>query len=223
MWLWSAAGFREVIKMDLFIFAVELIGTFAFAASGAMRAVSKRMDAFGVVMLGVITATGGGVMRDVILGIHPPAAFEKPLYAALAAASSALFFFPFVRRRLYGDSSRFERVLFWMDSLGLGAFTVTGISAALAAGGESGFLLISLGVMTGTGGGVLRDLLAGSTPYIFTKEIYACASIAGGIIYLSLYSLLGEKLSGAAAIGAVVMIRYLAVKFRWNLPTFFEG
>ena len=148
--------------MGGFIFAFEMIGTVAFAVSGSMTAVRKNMDLFGVMILGVITACGGGLTRDIILGITPPALFGTPKYVAVAAATAILVFIPGIRRWLMKSHRGFERILLLMDSIGLGVFTMVGMQAAYGCGVEcSTFLAVSVGVITGVGGGVMRDVMAG--------------------------------------------------------------
>lgn len=168
--------------MDTLIFVLELIGTLAFAASGAMTGVRKNMDIFGVAILGLTTAVGGGVIRDLILGSTPPRTFQDPIYAGLAVATAIAVFIVARRGWFEGRHQFYDLAMLVMDSLGLGAFTVTGVGAALEAGQDGAFLLIFVGVVTGVGGGVLRDVLAGDTPYIFVKHVYACASLLGAIV-----------------------------------------
>ena len=151
--------------MDTLIFVLELIGTLAFAASGAMTGVRKNMDIFGVAILGLTTAVGGGVIRDLILGSTPPRTFQDPIYAGLAVATAMAVFIVARRGWFEGRHQFYDLAMLVMDSLGLGAFTVTGVGAALEAGQDGAFLLIFVGVVTGVGGGVLRDVLAGDTPY----------------------------------------------------------
>ena len=203
--------------MDSFRILTEILGTIAFSASGALTALKKDMDAFGIIILGVITAVGGGIMRDVFLGITPPTAFVNKFYVLLAAAVAFVFVIPkFIRLTL--GMATFDKTLFWLDAIGLGAFTVTGITVAMDTGHNGYFLPVLLGLMTGTGGGVLRDILAGDRPSIFVKEIYASASIAGGVLFGFLNRFIGEAAGGAATIGAIVLIRYLSMRFGWNLP-----
>ena len=169
------------MKGELLLF-VELIGIVAFSVSGAVSAFRKQMDLFGIIMLGACTALGGGVLRDIMLGITPPAMFENPVYAAVAALASLAVFIPQVRR-LIGGNRAYEIVMLVMDSLGLGVFTVVGIQTALEKSGDYGpFLLVCVGVLTGVGGGVLRDVLAGERPYVFVKHFYACASLIGAVL-----------------------------------------
>lgn len=138
--------------MDTFIFVVNIIGTLAFAASGAMIGLNKNMDIFGVCILGLATATGGGVIRDLILGLTPPMAFRDPTYAVLALATSAVFFSRRVRRVLMHNQRRYDRLLFWMDTLGLGVFSVAGVELAFSRSGHpTFFLLVFIGTITGVG------------------------------------------------------------------------
>ena len=169
--------------LDIFILILELIGTMAFAASGAMTGLRKNMDIFGVCILGLTTAVGGGVIRDLILGNTPPATFQDPIYATVAVLTSLVMFLPQVRRVLMWDQALFDLCLFLMDTAGLGIFTVVGIRTAYAHVPQATvFLLVFVGVVTGVGGGVLRDMMAGDTPYIFVKHVYASASLAGALV-----------------------------------------
>lgn len=205
--------------MDTFIFVVNIIGTLAFAASGAMIGLNKNMDIFGVCILGLATATGGGVIRDLILGLTPPMAFRDPTYAVLALATSAVFFSRRVRRVLMHNQRRYDRLLFWMDTLGLGVFSVAGVELAFSRSGHpTFFLLVFIGTITGVGGGVLRDLLAQEVPYIFVKHIYACASLTGAALCAGLWHYTGSVTAMLAGMTAVVLVRALAAHFHWNLP-----
>ena len=205
--------------MDLFILIVELIGTMAFAASGAMTGIKKNMDIFGVCILALTTAVGGGVIRDLILGSTPPATFRDPVYATVAIVTALVLFLPRVRRLLMWDQALFDLSLFLMDTAGLAIFTVMGIRVAYAHVPQATlFLLAFVGVVTGVGGGVLRDIMAGDTPYIFVKHIYACASLVGALLCGLLWHYAGEMLSMLAGGGAVILIRGLSAHFRWNIP-----
>ena len=204
------------------IFIVEIIGTIAFASSGAMVAVRKRLDLFGIIVLGVITAVGGGMLRDLMIGNIPPNMFRNPVYV-LAAFLTVLVLFllfrcwPFLLGSRYIEG--YEKIMNILDAIGLGAFTVIGIDTGVEAGyGDYHFLIIFLGVITGIGGGILRDIMAGETPYVLKKHIYACASIAGACLYVVL---LQVTRSDSAMVGSallVVAIRILASHFRWDLP-----
>ncbi|WP_143322363.1 trimeric intracellular cation channel family protein [Clostridium sp. HBUAS56010] len=209
-------------ELSLFFF-IEVIGTIAFASSGAMIAIKKQLDLLGVIVLGVTTAVGGGMIRDLIIGNVPPALFQNPIYVLLAFFT-VMILFVIVRLNQQIIASRsmatYEKVMNIFDAIGLGAFTVVGIDTAIFSGyGQYHFLTIFLGVITGVGGGILRDIMAGQTPYVLRKHIYASASITGAI----LYAVLLEHINGNAAMLAgacsVVLIRLLATHYRWNLPT----
>ena len=150
--------------MDILDSVMEMIGVLAFAVSGALVAVRHRMDLFGVIMLGIITALGGGVIRDVILGIVPPSAFQSPVQGLTAAGAAVLLFLPVLRRRLTRDA-RFDALLQSADAVGLGIFTVHGLKTAVDAGfGENVALLLFVAVITGVGGGICGICWRGSGP-----------------------------------------------------------
>ena len=200
------------------LFIVEILGTVAFAVSGAMVGLKKEMDIFGVVILGLVTSVGGGVIRDLILGITPPMTFRNPTYALVAVAVSLIVFLPFVRRFLNRFQNFYDHLLLGMDSVGLGIFTVVGIRTAYDAGYDGLFLLIFVGVVTGVGGGLLRDTMAGQTPYIFVKHIYACASLVGAVLCVLFWGWVGSPWAMVIGAASVVILRSLAAHFHWNLP-----
>ena len=208
--------------MDEFIFILELIGTVAFASSGAMIAIEKKMDIFGVNVLGATTAVGGGIMRDIILGLTPPGAFSHPVYVLVAALTSTiLFVIAYAKPTAFESRVKtdyYDKLMFWCDTAGLGIFTVVGIQAAVrAVGGENVVFFVFIGTLTGVGGGVLRDIMAGETPYILVKHIYACAAIAGGIVCVVGRTAFGEAYGTILGLAATVLLRFLAAHFRWNL------
>ena len=208
--------------MDEFIFILELIGTVAFASSGAMIAIEKKMDIFGVNVLGATTAVGGGIMRDIILGLTPPGAFSHPVYVLVAALTSTiLFVIAYAKPTAFESRVKtdyYDKLMFWCDTAGLGIFTVVGIQAAVrAVGGENVFFFVFIGTLTGVGGGVLRDIMAGETPYILVKHIYARAAIAGGIVCVVGRTAFGEAYGTILGLAATVLLRFLAAHFRWNL------
>lgn len=197
----------------------EIIGTVAFAASGAIVALKKEMDIFGVAILGLFTAVGGGVIRDMILGNTPPAVFKDPVYAVVAIITSVIIFLPKVRGLLKKSPKVYDIVMLIMDSVGLGIFTVVGIQTAKSVNPESGyFLLVFVGIVTGVGGGLLRDICAGVTPYIFVKHFYACASLLGSMLCALLWNYTSENIAMISGSAAVLVLRILAAKFRWSLP-----
>ena len=205
--------------MDTFILIFELVGTVAFAASGAMTGIKKNMDIFGVCILALTTAVGGGVIRDLILGNTPPATFRDPIYAAVALAAALGLSFSRVRRLLMHHTGLFATAMAWMDTAGLRIFTVVGIRTAYAHVPQATvFLLVFVGVITGVGGGLLRDMMAGDTPYIFVKHVYASASLAGALVCGLLWHYAGGMGCVLAGGGLVILIRGLSAHYRWNLP-----
>lgn len=197
----------------------EIIGTVAFAVSGAILALSKKMDLFGVAVLGLITAIGGGVIRDLVLGNTPPEAFKNPIYGVVAILTSLIVFLPAFRKPASEEHPVFNWVLIVADSLGLAVFTVIGIKTAVTVTNEFNiFLLVFVGVVTGTGGGVLRDILAKNTPSIFVKYFYATASLIGAGVCIALWNLTGDVIAMLAGAMIIMLLRMLAAKFRWNLP-----
>lgn len=208
--------------MDSFIFILEIIGTVAFASSGAVIAIEKKMDIFGVNVLGITTAVGGGIMRDVILGTIPPTAFSRPVYLIIATITSTLTFIFVCKKQKIMDlnlrQGYYDKLMFWCDAIGLGIFTVVGIqTASIAVNEPNYFFFVFIGVLTGVGGGVLRDIMAGMTPYILVKHVYACAAIAGGIVCVIVLLFIGEIEGMIAGLTVTVILRFLASKYRWNL------
>ena len=205
--------------METVLLVLEIVGTAAFAVSGAFVGVRRDMDVFGVIILGLTTAVGGGIIRDLILGLTPPRTFQHPIYAMLAIAASIIVFLIARRGWTEKTSGPYGTTMLVMDSLGLGAFTVSAIGTALEQNQDYGaFLLIFVGVVTGVGGGVLRDVLSGRTPMIFLKHVYASASIFGAILCVLLMPLTGDTWAIALGMASVVVIRLLSAYFRWNLP-----
>ncbi|MBO5293162.1 MAG: TRIC cation channel family protein [Lachnospiraceae bacterium] len=210
----------EVSKM--IVFFIEMAGTAAFALSGAMTAIRRKFDLFGVMILGITTAVCGGLTRDIILGITPPAMFRQPVYVITAAVCSLLLFCGIRIRRDILKTRRkelYKQVLNILDAVGLGAFTVIGINTACEAGfGDNGFLLAAVGTITGVGGGLLRDIMAQEPPQIFVKHIYAVASIAGALVCILLRKYISMDLAMCSGAAVVVLIRLLAAHFQWDLP-----
>ena len=217
-----------IASMDtgLFILITDIIGTVAFAVSGAMAGIRKKMDIFGVNILALLTATGGGIIRDLVMGSTPPAAFRNPFFVIIAAiAANITFIFVWWQhknKKNVSDKTRaiYDKIFFWFDTVGLAAFTADGVhTGLLGSHASNAFLVIFLGVVTGVGGGVLRDVLSLEMPYIFVKHIYACASLVGaGVVYI-IYSVTGS--SEAAMLSGflfVCIIRYCAAHYGWNLP-----
>ena len=191
---------------------LDLAGTFVFGLSGGLLAVRKRMDVFGIAVLAVAAALGGGIARDLLIGATPPAAFRDPLYLWAALGAGALAFFA---HRLL---ERVDSAVQVFDAMGLALFTVTGTSKALAAE-VAPLPAVILGVLTAVGGGMLRDLLAGEVPLVLRREVYALASLLGAVIIVgaAMLGIYGDVIGFAAAL-AVFVVRMLAIRYRWEAP-----
>ncbi len=207
--------------MDLgvpaYIDVLNLLGVAVFAISGALAAGEKRLDLFGVVVLGVVVAIGGGTLRDLVLGNTPVSWVDNPETVAIAAAAALATVY------LYDLLTRWPNAMLVADAAGLAVFTVIGANTALALGFDS-WVAILAGVLTGTAGGMIRDVLTARVPLILHSEIYATASLFGAVVYV----LLAEIEPNAVAIVTVPMIatfalRLAAVYRDWSLPTFSRG
>ena len=211
-----------MILTDILLPVVETVGTIAFALSGAMTAINRRMDLFGVVFLGAVTALGGGVMRDVLLGQFPPLMFLNYHFLLIAALTAVMvFLIAYLRRGVYlRHQQRIDSVNNFFDAVGLAAFTVVGIQVAVAHGHEdNAFFCVFLGMTTGIGGGILRDMMSHAVPLVLRKHIYALASIAGGLLYVLLRHLgVNVSLCSLSSLVLIVTIRMLATHYRWSLP-----
>ncbi|MCQ2413059.1 MAG: TRIC cation channel family protein [Sphaerochaetaceae bacterium] len=208
------------MNFDLML-VLDIIGVVSFTVSGALVAANKKMDYFGVCILGVITSVGGGATRDIIIGKNPPVMFTNPIFVSIAfIISTIVFCLLFFKVKAKNSVNHLiEEILFWFDTIGLAAFTVDGAMVGLTMNAEASlFLCVFLGVITGVGGGVLRDLLASEVPAIFVKHIYAIASIVGAIAICLLWPLVSELVAVSISLVLVVAIRFLARRYRWNLP-----
>ena len=203
-------------------FVLEMIGTVAFALSGAMVAIQKRLDLLGILVLGITTAVGGGMIRDLIIGIHPPMMFVKPIYVVVSAIFILILFLIIKVNHSspkFLESALYEILFNLMDAIGLGVFTVVGVNSVMNNDmNHMLFLKIFLGVITGVGGGLIRDMMANETPGILRKHVYACASIVGAVCYIILYDWLRSGTAMVLSVILVVVIRVLAKHYEWNLP-----
>ena len=204
------------------IHILEIIGTVAFAVSGALIAIECSLDIFGVIFIGSVTAVGGGILRDIIIGKTPPAIFSN-IHILLIAflASVIVFILAYIFKNKFNIMRvKIEQYNNIFDAAGLAAFSVMGTEAACNAGfSDFAFLAIAMGMITGIGGGIFRDILTDTTPYVLKKHIYAIASIIGSTLYYFL-RIYDKSLFWASVISMLVvfMIRILATKFHWQLP-----
>ncbi len=194
------------------LYFLDLLGTAAFAASGALAGVQRKMDLLGVVVLGLVTAVGGGTIRDLLLGAIPPFCFTDENYLYLSIVVSLLIFY------FHHSLDFLHKPLLYFDALGLGTFLVIGTGKALKY--DAGFLVaVMMGVITATAGGMTRDVLSDQVPFILQKEIYATACIFGGILYYVLYRFgINESLTAVISAIVVVVIRVIAIHRHWSLP-----
>lgn len=204
--------FTNSIQMITIIDVFSFLGAFAFAISGIRLASKKQFDWFGAYIVGLVTAIGGGTLRDLLLD-QPPFWMEQGWY--LISTLMALLFVVALGKYVNKLSSSF----FVFDTIGLAVFTIAGIEKTLVFG-YSYWIAIVMGVMTGCLGGIIRDIFINETPLIFRKEIYAIASIIGGILYLvSLHVFnLSKLISYVIGFSSIVLVRFLAVKYEISLP-----
>ena len=201
------------------VFFLELIGTVAFAISGAVVGIQKKMDIFGVAILAMTTAVGGGIIRDVILNITPPAAFRNPVFTLSSIGIGIIVFVIYRHHFEMQKHAIYDVLLRIMDAIGLSLFTVIGVETAyIHVADANAYLAIFVGVLTGVGGGILRDVLAGNTPYVFVKHFYACASLIGAVVCAVCWSWLGSLPSMLFGAGMIMVLRNMAVHYRWSLP-----
>ena len=207
---------------ETLLLVLEIVGTVAFSVSGAMVAIRNRLDIFGVAFIGCITAVGGGILRDVLIGRTPPMIFTRTWLLLLSiGVSLAVFLLAYFFRTAYAKwTAPVEHVNNYFDAVGLAAFSVMGTEVAFSAGVSSSVVLsVVLGFLTGVGGGVMRDILVNDAPFIFKKHVYALVSILGSSLYFGLRFLIpGETVPTLIAVLFVVLVRILAAKYRWNLP-----
>lgn len=190
---------------------IEILGTLAFAISGIRHAAARQFDWFGGFVCGFAVAIGGGTLRDIMLDL-PPFWMTSPLY--ITCTFLALFFVLAFQRYL----KRLDNAWFFFDTLGLASFTITGIQKTLDCGWPF-WVAIAMGCITGSAGGVIRDLLLNKVPVIMRKEIYAMASVAGGLLYWLLTLLnVNVAVTVASTFMLIVAIRILAVKYHISLP-----
>lgn len=202
--------------IDLSLFNIlDLLGTMAFAISGALAAMNRRLDLFGIFIIGFVTAIGGGTIRDILIGNTPVTWMENTIYIYLIGVVTIVSII--FRTRL----DRLKKSLFLFDTIGLGVFTITGVEIGIQ-NGLSPIISIALGALTGTFGGVIRDILCNEIPVIFRKEIYATASLAGGLAFILFFQLgFNQDVIYILTSLIIIVIRLLVVKYKISLPSFY--
>ncbi len=203
-----------MIEVEL-LKVINILGTVAFAISGATMAMNKKLDAFGVLVIAFVTAIGGGTLRDLLIGNLPVGwlSSERVLLAILCTAVCTMLFHKYIMK--------LPTTLFLFDAMGLGLFTIAGIEIAEAKGFNIP-LCITLGTITACFGGVIRDVFLNHVPLIFRKEMYATTCILGALVYFAIKSAgLHSQLTPFICIGIIVVLRILAVKYNIRLPAFY--
>ncbi|MEO9510633.1 MAG: trimeric intracellular cation channel family protein [Flavobacteriaceae bacterium] len=200
----------------MFYLSIDILGTAAFALSGVLVAMEKRLDLFGVFIIAFVTAIGGGTLRDLLIG-NTPVVWMRDLTYVATIFTTVVLGILFVRQLKY-----FRKSLFLFDTIGIGLYTMLGIEKGLQAE-LSPIMCIALGTMTASFGGVIRDILCNEIPVIFRKEIYATACILGGASYFVFNRLpMEESYAYIAAIFVVITLRLLAVRFGIQLPNIYK-
>ncbi len=203
--------------MDIgFLQLIDILGTFSFAVSGAFFAMEKKLDPFGVLILSFVTAIGGGTLRDIMIGNLPVGWLrnETATVVIFIGAIGSMFFGQWLKK--------ITATLFLFDALGLGLFTIIGIEKAMQLHFSIG-VCIALGTITASFGGVIRDVLLNNVPLLFRKEIYALASIIGGLVYYLLtHSALNDDAAKILCILLIFVIRLIAVRYSISLPLFYS-
>ncbi|NQX86942.1 MAG: trimeric intracellular cation channel family protein [Flavobacteriaceae bacterium] len=194
-------------------YTIDLLGTIAFAISGVLVAMHKKMDLFGILIIAFVTAIGGGTIRDVIIG-NTPVGWMQDMNYTYAIIGSAIFAIIFRKNINYLRTS-----LFLFDTIGIGLYTVVGVEKGISAGLHP-IICIALGTISACFGGVIRDILCNEIPVIFRKEIYATACIVGGAGYflIEMLPIEGDFVFMFAGL-VVILVRLLAVKFKISLPS----
>ena len=218
------------MDINLFLTIIGIIGTVAYGISGALVGIENKLDAFGVIVLGVITATGGGFLRDLILGVYNGGIvnvdnnfviFSEWWYPLIGFGVSVIVFsiMWFIRELDWEDSPIYRRTYLIIDAIGLGTFVIVGALRAKNLGVEAPAILIFFSVLTCVGGSMLRDILVCKIPVIFRKHIYAIAAIIGAV-YFVFINMTGVDIwiSSLTTIAIVVTIRILAAHYKWNFP-----
>lgn len=209
--LWGYNKHNDPLQLS-FTTVLDLLGTFAFAISGIRLASGKQIDWFGAYIIGLATAIGGGTTRDLLLGVRPFWMLDGNYFLTTGVALLATLLF---KEKIF----RWRNTLFLFDAVGLGLFTIVGISKSIEAGLPL-WVCIVLGAITGSVGGVVRDVLLNEVPLLFRKDIYALACVAGGMVYfICRYFSLPTGVTEMVAALTVILIRVIALKFHIHLPT----
>jgi len=198
---------------EVFIYVLDLFGTMAFAVTGAFKAIEKKFDIVGIIILATITGLAGGTIRDIIIGKVPPNSIADPAYIVITVATGFVIFLLFSRLKKHWN------LFLKFDAIGLGVFTIIGATFAYNIFGLNFLAIAFAGIVTAIGGGILRDVFVQDTPIIFVKELYASASFIGVVVFYFILAFDGS-LYLATILGIIITtgLRMVAMKFNWNLP-----
>lgn len=200
----------------MFYFIIDILGTIAFAISGVLVAMDKKLDVFGVLIIAFVTAVGGGTLRDLLIGIRPVGWLMAPMHLLIILGTVVLAI-TFVKQLKYVRKS-----LFLFDTIGIGLYTMVGVEKGLAAQ-LSPIMCIALGTITACFGGVIRDILCNEIPVIFRKEIYATVCILGAMVYFLLVQFpIDNTIAQTMGIATIIVMRILAVRFKISLPSIYR-
>lgn len=191
---------------------MEIVGTVAFAVTGALVAIEKDLDYYGIIFLGVVTAVGGGILRDILIGLEIPKSLADPEFVFISIVTCVIVIL------FYSHIKYLDRLITLCDALGLAAFTAIGSVAAIRAGYDSTFIIITTAMFTGIGGGIIRDVCAGRVPFVFEKEVYAVASMTGALAFAIARMYVPPVLVMYISFGITFAIRMISVKFDIHLP-----
>ena len=205
--------------MDFLWLLFDVIGTIAFAISGALLGVQRRMDIFGILILALVTAIGGGIVRDVMVGRIPPTSLQTGLYISIRLITVGIIFIMYrYGWNRYIEGKGATKVYLTADALGLASFTVTGATIGITVDPGNLVLTVVLGVITAVGGGIIRDILAHRTPSVLKEEVYALPALLGSIIYYVVCGMGHQIMASYATFLIVFIIRMVALEYHWNLP-----
>lgn len=199
-------------------FFLEVIGTLTFAFAGALVAIDNDLDMFGITCMAVMTACGGGMTRDIILGNTPPMMFRNPIYVAMSVAVAFLTAVIYRRLNHYKFKKKIMDIVNALDAVGLAIFTIVGMDLALSLGFDGVFLICFMGVLSAVGGGLIRDIMVNQKPVILTKEVYATASMVGSVIYYYGLKVFPAPAISTAVIIIIFLLRMYSVIKDINLP-----
>ncbi len=217
---WKFKNERWQVMVFLWMF-FEIAGTIAFAVSGALVGISRRMDIFGILVLALSTAIGGGIIRDILVGNIPPNSFKTSLYIVLTTVTTFMVFFIYRSQILrYMSRRKLSKMYLLADTLGLASFTVTGTTIGFNAYPEYPLLAVTLGLITAVGGGIIRDVLAQRIPSVLQEEIYALPSIVGGIVFYLVASSSNDYwyLASPISFFVVFLLRSIGIYYHLSLP-----